>query len=174
MMMSKLTAQGSNQNNQFKPKIYQGKRRGQSRNYCNQVNYQNRYRLNSGDRQASFRGRGQYGQNYRGRPQYANIYRMTLGETILEKCKTIEVKILEVDIDVIIEITTLEEVEVGLGKDNIQVILEGITVAVGLDQAQEPVPTETELDVLSVGNMIILLKTSNSQTEIVRTNTTNV
>ena len=73
---------------------------------------------------------------------------MTLGETILEKCKIIEVKILEVDIEVIIEMTTLEEVGVGLGKDNIQVILDRMTeaVAVGLDQVQEPVLTEIGLD----------------------------
>ena len=32
-MMSKLTAQGNNQNWPFKPKMYQGKRRGQARNY---------------------------------------------------------------------------------------------------------------------------------------------
>ena len=31
-MMSKLAAQGNNQNRPFKPKIYQGKRRGQTRN----------------------------------------------------------------------------------------------------------------------------------------------
>ena len=36
--------------------------------------------------------------------------------------------------------TTLKEVEVGLGTDNIQVILAEITeVVVGLDQVQEPV-----------------------------------
>ena len=46
---------------------------------------------------------------------------ITLGETILEKHK-----ILEVDIEVIIEMTTLEEVQVGLGKDDIQVIGEMI------------------------------------------------
>ena len=42
------------------------------------------------------------------------------------------------DIEVIIEMTTLEEVAVGVGKDNIQVILEGMTeaVPVGLDQVQ--------------------------------------
>ena len=31
-MMSKLTAQDDNQNKQFKPKIYQSRQRGQSRN----------------------------------------------------------------------------------------------------------------------------------------------
>ena len=60
-MMSKLTAQDNNQNRQFKPKIYQGKCRGQSRSYYDQHNYQNIYRLKSGDRRTSFRGRGQYG-----------------------------------------------------------------------------------------------------------------
>ena len=43
-MMSKLTAQGRNQNKPFKSKIYQGKRRGQTRNYDDEGNYQNRYR----------------------------------------------------------------------------------------------------------------------------------
>ena len=66
LMMSKLMAQGNNQNKQFGPKIYQGKQRGQSRNYYDQSYYQNRYRSNSGDRRTSFRGRGQYRQNYRG------------------------------------------------------------------------------------------------------------
>ena len=72
--MSKLTALGNNQNKQFKPKIYQGKRRGQTRNYYDQGNYQNRYRSNSGDRRTSFRGRAQYGQDYRGRSQYVHNY----------------------------------------------------------------------------------------------------
>ena len=71
-IMSKLTAQGSNQNKPFKLKIYQGKRRGQTRNYYDQGNYQNRYRSNSGDRRMSFRGRAQYRQNYRGWLQYVN------------------------------------------------------------------------------------------------------
>ena len=74
-MISKLTAQSNNQNKQFKPKIYQGKRRGQTRNYYNQGNYQNRYRSNSGDGRTSFRGRGQYGQHYRGKSQYINTHR---------------------------------------------------------------------------------------------------
>ena len=38
-------------------------------------------------------------------------------------------KILEVDIEAIIEMITLEEVEVGPGKDNIQVISEGMIKA---------------------------------------------
>ena len=49
-MMSKLKkAQGNNQNKPFKSKIYQDKRRGQTRNYFDLGNYQNRYRSNSGD-----------------------------------------------------------------------------------------------------------------------------
>ena len=44
------------------------------------------------------------------------IVEMTLGEEILEKCKTIEVKISEVYVEVTTEMKTLEEVEVGLGE----------------------------------------------------------
>ena len=43
-MMNKLTAQGSNQNKLFKPKIYQAKSRGETRNYYDQDHYLNRYR----------------------------------------------------------------------------------------------------------------------------------
>ena len=78
----------------------------------------------------------------------------TLREKILEDYKIIEAKILGVDIKVIIEMRTLGGVEVGLGKDNIQVILEGMTEAVGLDQVLEPSVIEIELDVLNVWNMI--------------------
>ena len=62
------------------------------------------------------------------------LIQMTLGEEILEEHKIIEVRILEVNIEVIIEMRT--EVEVGLGKDNIQVILEGMTEAVAVGQDQ--------------------------------------
>ena len=40
-MISKLTAQGKNQNKQLKPKKNQGKRKGQTRNYFDHGNYQN-------------------------------------------------------------------------------------------------------------------------------------
>ena len=71
---------------------------------------------------------------------------MTSGEEILEGHKIIEVKILEVDIVVVIEMTILEEVGVGLRKDNIQVILDRMieAVAVGLDQVQEPLLIEID------------------------------
>ena len=50
-MMSKLTTQDVNETKQFKPKIYQSKRRGQMRNFYGQNygqrNFQNRYRSNS-------------------------------------------------------------------------------------------------------------------------------
>ena len=64
-MMSKLTAQDGNQNKQFQPMIYQSKWRGQTRNFYDsnnydQKNYQKRYRSNSEDRRTSNRGRGQY------------------------------------------------------------------------------------------------------------------
>ena len=86
---------------------------------------------------------------------------MILGEKILEEHKIIEVRILDMDIEVIIEMIILEKVEVGLGKDNIQVILRGMieAVAVGLDQVQEPVLIDWGFGVLNVGNMIISLRT---------------
>ena len=86
------------------------------------------------------------------------IIEMILGETILEKCKITEVKILAMDIEGIIEMTTLEEVEVGPGKEKFS-RNEVVEVEVGHDQVQEPVLIETELHALSVGNMIISLKT---------------
>ena len=85
---------------------------------------------------------------------------MILKEIISEICKIIEVRILEVDTERIIEMIISEEIGVDLGTDNIQVILEGmIEEIVGLDQVQEPVLIEIELDVINVGNMIILLRT---------------
>ena len=61
-MMSKLTPQDDSQNKQLKPKIYYGKRRGQTRNVYDRHSYdqrnnQNRYRSNSGDKRILFSGR---------------------------------------------------------------------------------------------------------------------
>ena len=69
--MSKLTVQGSSQNRPFKPKIYQGQRRGQTRNYYNQ----DRCRSNTSDNRMSYRGRDQYGHNHKERSQYGQNYR---------------------------------------------------------------------------------------------------
>ena len=72
-MMGKLAVRDNGTNMQFKPQIYQSKRRGPSRNFYDSHNYdkgndQNRYRSDSGDRiQFSRQGRGRprYEQNYR-------------------------------------------------------------------------------------------------------------
>ena len=78
-MMGKLTAQDDDQSKQFKPIIYQGKRRGHTRNFYDQSygqrNYKIRYRSNSGDRRILLSGRIQYGQNNRDRPRYNQNYR---------------------------------------------------------------------------------------------------
>ena len=63
------------------------------------------------------------------------IKEVNLGEEITEKCKIIELKILEMDVEVTIEMKTLVEVEVGLEKDSTQVILEEVIKAV-VDQDQ--------------------------------------
>ena len=60
-----------------------------------------------------------------------------LGEKILG-CRIREVRILEVVIEIMLGMITLEEVEISLEKDNIQVVIEGVSkVVVGLDQVQE-------------------------------------
>ena len=79
--------------------------------------------------------------------------------TILERHKITEVRISEVDTEGNYRNDNLEEVGAGLETDNIQIISEEMTeVVVGQDQVQEPVIIETELDVVSVRNMIILLR----------------
>ena len=61
------------------------------------------------------------------------------------------------DIETTIEMTVLEEVQVGPGKDNTQETLVGkIKAAVDQGQIQGPIPIEIESDVLNVGNMTIL------------------
>ena len=147
----------------MKPKIHQYKRRGQTRNFYDRCNNQNRYRLNSGDRRIQFSGRIQYGQNYRGRKAIG----MTLGEEILEvmqehiKVRISEDRIIEVDIEEIIEMIIMKEVGVGLEKGHIQVLLEemtGVVVTVDEGQDQELVLIERELGVIHVENMIISQK----------------
>ena len=77
-MKGKLTVQDIDQTKQFKPKIYQSKRREQTRNFYDenygQRNY-NRYRSNSGDKRILFSGRIQYGQNNRDIPRCNQNYR---------------------------------------------------------------------------------------------------
>ena len=71
------------------------------------------------------------------------ITEVTLGEKILEKCKIIQVRTLEVDVEVTLEMTTLEEVEVSLEKDSILVTLDEMSKAVaGPDQVHKQVLIE--------------------------------
>ena len=83
---------------------------------------------------------------------------MTLDKTILGKHKITEDKIIEVDTEGITEMIILKEVGVSLGTDNIQTKSEGMIDIVGLDLVQELAPTEINLNAISVGNMIILLR----------------
>ena len=131
-------------NKQFKPQIYQSKRREQSRNFydkCNydQRNYHNRYRSNSGDRRIQFSGRIQYGQNYRGRPRYGHGYRNDLRRgNFRDNARTYQGQNF---------------------KDHIQTLVEGetgVVVIVNQGQDQGQVHIDIELDAISVGNMITL------------------
>ena len=82
-MMSELLARDKETNRQFRPQIYQSRRRGKSRNSYDTLNLdrgknQNRYRSDSHDRRNQYRqsrGRLRYEQNYRKLfwKQYKNI-----------------------------------------------------------------------------------------------------
>ena len=77
-MMSKLLTQGTNQNRPFKPRISQGRKRGQGRNnYFVRGRQWHRFRLNSSDRyrRSNYRDRPQYRQNYRNMSQNGQNYR---------------------------------------------------------------------------------------------------
>ena len=104
---------------------------------------------------------------------------MTLGEEITGRHKIIEVRIIGVDIETItetcigtiiettIELTTLEEAEVGLEKDITLVTLEGMMEVVAElhqvhvqdkdpDLVQELIPVEIELGLINAEYMTIL------------------
>ena len=68
VMLGRLAAKDNHEKRPFKPKIYQGRGRGQNRNF-NQRNYQDRNRLNNrsnGRKRGQFRDRSRSEQNYRG------------------------------------------------------------------------------------------------------------
>ena len=79
VMMSKLAANNDGTNKQFKPKIFQGKRRGQKEVFMTNIimikEVIKRYTSSGGNRRIAFNGRIQYGQNYRDRPRYEQSYR---------------------------------------------------------------------------------------------------
>ena len=83
------------------------------------------------------------------------IIEMTLGEDILGKCKIMEVSIIEVNIEAIIEMTILEEVEIGLERQFSSNFRKNDQSGNrDQDQVQDLVLIEVELDVLNVRNMI--------------------
>ena len=164
-MISKLKIQDNNQNKQFKPKIYHSKWKGQPRNLHNQIiMVREIIKVNIGEileiEEHQVEIEVSLDKILEDDCIMVITIEMIIEEIISEICKIIEVKILEVDTEGIMEMLILEEVGVGLGTDNIQLILEGmIEVVVALDQVQELVLIEIELDAINVGNMIILLGT---------------
>ena len=123
-MMGKLAARDNRNNRQFKPQIYQSRRRGQSRNVYDSHNYdrgnfQGRYRSNSGDRRIQFSG-----QN-RGRPRYKQNYGEEMLEAMPDCIRILEDRIVEENIEVIIgkKVIAVKEVGVSPEKDHFQVII---------------------------------------------------
>ena len=80
------------------------------------------------------------------------------GKATLEEYTIIEVRILQVAIEVTLGMIILEEIEVGLEKDSFQVTLGEMIEAV-VNQDQEQVPIKIELDALSVGGIDHFAKT---------------
>ena len=155
-MMSKLTAQDNNQNKLFKPKIYQSKWRGQSRNFYDQIII---------IREIIKIDIGHIAEIEECQTEVKVSMDIIMEEdciSILEIHKITDIKILEVDTEGIIEMIILEGVGVALGTNNIKIISEGIIeVVVGLDQVQELVLIEIELDAINIGNMIFCWLLSN-------------
>ena len=87
------------------------------------------------------------------------IIGMILGEEALEEIWD-WIKVIEVDIERIIEMIIMKEAEAGLMKSDFYIIIEGMTetVVLGLDQLQELIPIEIGSDAISAESMIILLK----------------
>ena len=80
-------------------------------------------------------------------------------EYISDQIIIIEVKIIQVDIEEIIEMIIMKEVEVGPRIDNIPIISgRMIEVTVGVDQIQELAQIEIEVDTINVEKVIILLR----------------
>ena len=160
VIIGKLVARDRGSGRQFKPHIYQGKRRGQNRgsyDRCgyDQWGYQNRYRSDSGDRRQyrQDRGKPRYEQNYGGgnfrgnarmyknletqnsRGEYGNNYRDEGYGRSRDRNRSRERSFLET-------LVTEETI--------------GVQIIVGPDQDQGQVLKETESGVTHVENMIIL------------------
>ena len=134
-MMSKLTAQASSQNRLFKPKIYQGKGEDKEEIIMIKINIKidTDQTVEIGECHIEVE-LSTYRIIEEGHSMI-KIAEVILGKEILEDCKIIEVRSLEVDIQVTLEAKTLKEVEVGLEKDSIQVMLEEMSKRVaGPDQ----------------------------------------
>ena len=146
-MMSKLSAQGSNQNRPFKLKFIKNKGEDKVENIVIKINTDQTVEKDTVHCHMEVDC------------SLSKITEEILGKEILEKHKIIEVKISGEDIVVVLGTVILTEVGVGLGKVNFGVTLgEMMEVPVDQDQVLEQVPIEIELDVLNVGNVTTLTK----------------
>ena len=162
--MSKMTAQGSSQTRLFKPKIYHNKGEDNLEIIMIMIDIKIDRDQTVEIGECHIEVELSIDKTIEEGHSMVITTEVTLGKKILEECKIIEVRILEVDIKVILGMPTLEEVEVGLEKDSIPVILEEmskvVAVVVGPDQVQEQVLIEIGFDILNVGSVIISPKTA--------------
>ena len=130
-MMSKLAAQNENQNKQFKPMIYQSKRRGQTRNFYDWHYDQRNYQIIDIGQIVRI---GEYclvvGYNMdRVTETDQGIIRIIelileeeISEGIWDQIRITEVKTIEMDTEEMIKMIIIKEVEVGLGINSILII----------------------------------------------------
>ena len=107
---SKLPAQGDSQNRPFKPKMYQEKRKGQTRNYCNQDRYQGSIDQTVVIGECHVEVELSTDKIIEEGHSMIRITEVILEKEILEKCKITEVRILEVDIKIALGMIILEEI----------------------------------------------------------------
>ena len=161
VMIGKLAARDSGSGRQFKPQIYQGKRRGQNRgsydrHSFDQQDYQNRYRSDSGDRRQYRQGRGRprYEQNYRGENFKGNARTY---QNFERQSSRGEYRNNHRDKGYGRRRDGNRSRERSFSRDfSNRSNMIGVQVIVGPDQDQGPVQIETESGVTNVGNMIIL------------------
>ena len=137
-MMSQLVTKDDGTNKQFKPQIYQNKRRGQSRNFYDKHNYDQKIIRIGIDQIAEI---GEFNLVVEFNMDRIievdqgmdKVIGMTLGEEIIEvmqehiKVRILENRTIEEDIEEIIGMRTMaeKEIRVGLEKDHTQTIVAG-------------------------------------------------
>ena len=118
--MSKLIAWSSSQKRPFRPKIYQGKMRGQIVIIIIKIDIKECIDQTVVIEECHIEAELNTDKIIEEGHSMIKITEMILGKEILEERKITDIRILELDIEVILGMIILEEVEVGLETDSIR------------------------------------------------------